>query len=72
MTYKLTHHFNDHCAVFLGEGKYLEQRGDQTSGIRYHLNSYLERKGARFYRLKGYNAKDRATWSIEGSLPNRN
>ena len=68
LTYRLSHHFHDHCAVVLGEGKYLEQRGDRLSGVRFHLSSYLEQRGARYYRLKGYNAKDRASWRIEGAL----
>ena len=71
VTYRLSHHFRDHCAVYLGEGKYLEQRGTSASRIRYHESSYLEQRGARFYRLKGYNAQDRATWRIETPLPQR-
>lgn len=65
VTYRLTHHFRDHCAVFLGESKYLEQRGTSLSCIKHHNEAYLEKKGARYYRLKGYNAQDRALWQIK-------
>lgn len=68
VVYQMTHTFLDHCAVYLGEGKYLEQTARRLSGIRFHLSSYLERKNACYYRLKGYNAKDRASWRIEGAV----
>lgn len=44
----------NHCAVYLGEGKYLQQFNDRTSCVFQtdHEKRYLEKYGTRFYRSR--------------------
>lgn len=67
----VSHAYPDHCAVVLGEGKYLEHTATRSSGVRHHRSDVLERMNARYYRHKDSNAKDRSSWSIEGPLSRR-
>ena len=59
----------NHCAIYMGEGKYMQQFTKRTSGIFQtdHEDRYLERTSARFYRLKAANAKSRSTRSVQGA-----
>lgn len=66
---QLSHTFPDHCAVYLGEGQFLEHIAKRLSGIQFHRRDVLERWNANYYRLKDSNAQDRSSWSIDRPLP---
>ena len=65
---QLAHPYPDHCAIYLGEHKYLEHTATRASEIRTHHYDRLSRMNARYYRWKKCNAKTRASWSLEGPL----
>lgn len=59
---------HDHAMIYLGDNKYLEHHRGRLSEIRHRTVAYLIDRDARFYRWKASNAKDRASWQIEGPL----
>lgn len=67
--WQLAHSYPDHCAVYLGEGRFLEQVALRRSGIQHHRFDVLARRNANYYRFKDSNAQDRASWSIDRPLP---
>lgn len=69
--FELSHPFHDHCAVYAGEGKYLEQTALRRSGFTTYERSYLSERNAHYYRLKDYNAQDRASWCFEEGATTR-